>query len=322
MTPPEDTDAYAGWNLDPEGGWSESRPDEKFFGILREVVIRDATFDRYPRPIRQFSARIELLDRRGQFEDGEVIPLNKYTNASLEVLRKDENAPGGQVLRPAPKGNNKAAHILTNWAKAGIPLKDFQVPPPVDAQGQFVPLPEEKWTSPKDGEEKSANQVHIASAEGVKVEVLYRYNMAFPGGKGGAKYEAHNVAEIVRVLPPDFEVPEADVVLVPLKRDSEAAGEGAPGSESGGGSPAPGSVSSQDADSAAIQALVGKKSGEALNALMELPEQFRIEPWVSGLSGEGAPLVQQYVEQGRLVVDAEGKLALPAAQDEAPPATE
>lgn len=303
---PENQNPYDNWSMDAEGSWSDTVPDERGFGILKEVLIRDATFDRMPRPIRQFSARVERLDAVGvDSVTGEKFPLSRYTGASLERQVKDESAPGGKKLVPAGKGKNKAAHIISNWQKAGVPLKDFRIPPPLDENGVFVPLPVETWVSPKDGTEKSANQVHIVSAEGVKVEYLFRHTVKFGGDN-----EAKNVLEIIRVMPPDFAVPEDQVQVVTIRRDVQTDGPPGEGSDTTGTAGA--SVADDAAHNSVILALIGHAQSEALTVLMQLPENLRVEPFVSGLSGEGAPLVQEYIDSGKLVVGDDGKLALPA----------
>lgn len=283
---------WAGFNMDPSG-WNDAIPDERGFGIIRDYVIRDGNpGDRFPRPIRQLNIRVERLDTLGVLEDGEEIPLSFYSGGNMERQVKDQNAPGGRKLVPAAKGKNKVAHMLANHIKAGLPLKDFQFPVPVDEGGDFVPLPTEEWVSPKDGETKTENRVHIESAEDVKIEYLLRRRLPFGGGM-----EAFDVLEIVKILPPDFEVPEDEVERRTIKREAEG-GEAPPGAAAfEGAQSAP--VDTDKTDKLVALALDGKKRGEALQALLALDPGDQVEPYVSGLSGDAA-YVDTLIEKGLL----------------------
>lgn len=281
--------------MDP-AGWNDAIPDEHGYGIIREYCIRDGNpGDRFPRPIRQLNIRVERLDVVGVLEDGEEIPLSFYSGGNMERQVNDQSAPGGRKLVPAAKGKNKVAYMLANHIKAGLPLKDFSFPVPVDADGEFVPLPTEEWVSPKDGETKSANQVHIESAEDVKIEYNLRRRLSF-----GADREAFDVLEIAKILPPDFEVPEDEVERRHIKRDSDS-GEAPPGAAAFDGAQAA-EVDTDETDKLVAQALDGKKRGDALQALLALPSEAQVEPYVSGLTGE-ATYVDVLIEKGLVKED-------------------
>lgn len=284
--------------MDPSG-WNDAIPDEHGFGIIRDYCIRDGNpGDRFPRPIRQLNVRVERLDTLGVLEDGEEIPLSFYSGGNMEREVKDQSAPGGRKLVPAAKGKNKVAYMLANHIKAGLPLKDFQFPVPVDDDGDFVPLPTESWVSPKDGETKSENRVHIESAEDIKIEYLLRRRLSF-----GADREAYDVLEIVKILPPDFEVPDDEIERRHIKRDSEG-GEAPPGAAAFEGTQTE-EVDTDETDKVVARALDGKKKGEALQALLALPSEAQVEPYVSGLTGE-ASYVDTLAEKGLVKVTAKG----------------
>ena len=298
-----DAEAQAGWSMDSEG-WEEAIPDQEFIGIIADFLIVDREYDRFPRPIRTISIRCEKLDTRGQLEDGTQVPLSVYSNASLErVVNKGPNK--GEVRRQ-PRGKNKAAIILDNVGKFLPQAKTMVIPAPTDDDGTFVPLPEESWVSPKDGETKTANQVHMKELEGVKIRAILR-GVVKLGGRD-SEYEAKRVLEILEVLPPDFEVPEADIEIVPLNPDA------ADGTAAAANASVPGANATEvDEDSgkqAAVDALVGKTTEDGVLALMEMPEEFRVEPFVSGLSGDEAPLIKEFVENGQLI-EVDGKLQVP-----------
>lgn len=305
-----DGDKPGGFKLDPEG-WTQSIPDEVFVGVIEECTIRDAKFERFERPIRQFAARVRRLDAIGVLEDGTEVPVNRYVSANLEQRRRKPGTQNQYEIIHATKGRNKANHIMTNWIKAGLPMGDIDVPEAI-VNGQFVPLPKETWTSPKDGELKSENRIHITALEGIKIKVKFRRRMDFPGG-----LEARDVMEIVKVLPPDFEVPEGEIERIDFTK-REDAGESPPGEGSGnGGAPSEAASTtaapstSEGGEQTVIDALDGRNRSEALEVLMKLPETLRTEPYVSGLSGEGQPMVTKFVEEGKLTEDENGNLSKP-----------
>lgn len=294
-----------GFSLDPDSA-PDAMPDEHFVGVIRECVVRDAKFDRLRRPIRQLNVRVERMEQVGVLEDGNEIPLSRYANASLERQVKDQSAPGGVKFTRYAK-RSKAHMILGNWVEKGLPLRDFSVPPSEDGQGNFIPLPEEAWESPKTGEEVKENRVHIEAVEGIKCRFLLK--RVVPMGKNN---EAHDVLLVEEVLPPDFEVAPDQIQRVSIKR--ETTGEAAPGESAAGGAPAPqpAAVDPEAGHAVAINALVGLTRTTAFQALMAPDmEPFRVEPWVTGLSGDLA-LVDQYIQEGKLVEDDKGAFALPS----------
>ncbi len=297
-----------GFKLDPEG-WSQSIPDEVFDGVIEECVIRDARFDRFERPIRQFAARIRRLDAIGVLENGDEVAVNRYVSANLEQRRRKAGTNDYEIIH-ATKGRNKANHIMSNWIKAGLPMGDIDVPEPI-VDGRFVPLPEETWTSPKDKSLKKENRVHITALEGIKAKFKLRRRMDFPGG-----LEAKDVMEIIKILPPDYEF-KGELERVDYTK-RESTGESPPGAEAGTptgstDSPATKSVTlSEEGMETVINALDGTNRSDTLNVLMKLPEELRTEPYVSGLSGEGQPMVATLIEEGKLEEDKDGLLSKPS----------
>ncbi len=138
-----DEEQGGGFAVGNPESWKDALPDQKGVGIIEEFCIRDSNpNNRFPRPIRQLNVRVRRLDAVGVLEGGEKIPLNIYANANLERQSNDQSAPGGKKLVWAAKGRNKAAHMISNWVKAGLPMQDLVLESPVDGRGNFIPLPQ------------------------------------------------------------------------------------------------------------------------------------------------------------------------------------
>jgi hypothetical protein len=293
---------YEGFGLDTEG-WKESIPEVTFIARTEQVVIRDVKFDRMPRPVREFSVMLTRLDQLNiSTVDGAEWNPKYYTNATLERLVKDQRAGGQERVAPTGKGKNKTYLIMSNWGKHLPAVRSFKIPVPVDEQGNFVPLPEETYTTPK-GEEKTVNQVHIKDAEGVIVKVTFNRTLTIEGR------EAKNVALIQNVLPPTFVVPEDQVERVNITPKDEY-GQGATATPGAfGGSEAAEPVDTEAMTEQVLDALVGKTEKDAVQALFQV-EGSQVEPFLSGLSGE-APLLATWLTEGKLVKDKGGKLSRP-----------